>query len=169
MYAIRSYYALAVAAIGQGFAAVAGGVAKHGVKQVDRLLGNNNFSVWDFFALWVPHVVAERKEIMVALDWTDFARDGHATIALNLMTSHGRALPLVWLTVKKSELKDNRNRYEDRVLMRLRETLPEEVAVTVVADRGFMDTNLMEVMQNAWRFDYIIRLRGNVTVTAEIV
>lgn len=157
---------LAVAVIGQGLAHVGGLDPKHTVKQVDRLIGNRAIDVWEFFRQWVPYVVAERREIVIALDWTDFDRDGHTTIALNLLTSHGRALPLIWLTVKKSELKDNRNRFEDQVLAHLRATLPDGVAVTVVADRGFMDTNLMEVMQKAWGFDYIIRLRGNVTVTS---
>jgi hypothetical protein len=156
---------LAASAIGQGLAHVCGLDPKHTVKQVDRLLGNAKMDVWSYFAQWVPYVVGERRQIAVALDWTDFDRDGQTTIALNLMTSHGRAIPLIWRTVRKTELKDNRNHFEDSVLTRLRETLPEGVAVTVVADRGFMDTKLMEVMRDSWGFDYVIRLRGNVTVT----
>lgn len=156
---------LAVSAIGQGLAHVCGLDPKHTVKQVDRLLGNAKIDVWSYFAHWVPYVVSGRKQIAVALDWTDFDRDGQATIALNLLTSHGRALPLVWHTVRKSELKGSRNHFEDSVLNRLHETLPEGVAVTVIADRGFMDTNLMELMRSRWGFDYIIRLRGNVMVT----
>lgn len=157
---------LAVSAIGQGMAFACGLAHKHSLKQVDRLLGNERVKVWDYFAQWVPFVVAERQEILVAFDWTDFDRDGHATIAANLMTDHGRAIPLVWRTVNKSELKEKRNSYEDSVLERLKETVPPGVKVTVVADRGFMDTHLFEVMQESWGFDYIIRLRGNVIVTA---
>ncbi len=156
---------LAVSAIGQGLAHVCGLDPKHTVKQVDRLLGNAKIDVWSYFAYWVPYVVSERKEIAVALDWTDFDRDKQSTIALNLLTSHGRAIPLVWRTVRKSELKDNRNHFEDSVLTRLRDTLPEGVAVTVIADRGFMDTSLFEIMRDSWDFGYIVRLRGNVTVT----
>ena len=156
---------LAVSAIGQGLAHVCGLDPKHTVKQVDRLLGNAKVDVWEYFTYWVPYLVGERKKIIVALDWTDFDRDKQSTIALNLLTSHGRAIPLVWRTVRKSDLKDNRNRFEDSVLRRLRETLPDGVAVTVVADRGFMDTNLFEVMRDSWGFDYVVRLRGNVTVT----
>jgi hypothetical protein len=157
---------LAVAAIGQGLAHVCGLKTKVAVKQVDRLMGNPKVDVWDYFRYWVPHVVAERKSIVVALDWTDFDADGHSTIALNLLTDHGRAIPLVWRSVEKAQMKDNRNEYEDSVLLRLREALSEDVSVTVVADRGFMDTNLMEVLRDSMKFDYIIRLRGNVTVTA---
>jgi len=155
---------LAVAAIGQGLAHVCGLATKHSVKQVDRLLGNPRFAVWDYFARWVPFVIGARQRIMVALDWTEFDRDGHSTLALNLMTRHGRAIPLLWRTVRKDELEGRRNRYEDELLERLRETVPEAVAVTVVADRGFMDTKLMAYLRDELAFDFIIRLRSNVWV-----
>ena len=29
--------------------------------------------------------------MVVALDWTSFARDGHETIVLSMLTGHGRA------------------------------------------------------------------------------
>lgn len=157
---------LAVAAIGQGLAHICGLKTRYAVKQIDRLVGNQKIRIWDYFGYWVPHVVAARQAIVVALDWTDFDADGHATIALNLLTDHGRAIPLIWRTVEKAQMKDNRNHYEDSVLTRLRETVPEGVTVTVVADRGFMDTALMEVLRDSMKFGYIIRLRGNVTVTS---
>ena len=157
---------LAISAIGLGLAHVCGTATKHAVKQVDRLVGNDKLDVWDYFRYWVPHVVSERQNIVVAMDWTDFDRDGHTTIALNLLTDHGRAIPLIWRTVRKSELKNNRNEFEDSVLTRLHETLPEKVKVTVVADRGFMDTALFEALRDHWKFGYIIRLRGNVKVSA---
>ena len=155
---------LAVAAIGQGMAHTCGTKTKHAVKQVDRLVGNDRVDVWDYFRLWVPHVVAEREHIVVALDWTDFARDAHMTVSLNLLTSHGRAIPLVWRTVESRGLKGRRNEYEDSVLRRLREALPEGVSVTVVADRGFFDVELLEVLRDCWGFGYVVRMRGNIQV-----
>ena len=95
---------LAVAVIGQALAQARGLVTKHAIKQVDRLLSNQNIDVWDSFARWVPHLIGSRKEIVVAMDWTDFDRDGQATLALNLVTGHGRATPLLWVTVWKEEL-----------------------------------------------------------------
>jgi hypothetical protein len=38
----------------------------------------------------VPYVVGGRKELVVALDWTDFAADGQSTLMLSQLTSHGR-------------------------------------------------------------------------------
>ena len=125
---------LAVSIIGQSLAQARGLLSKHAVKQVDRLLSNQGIVVWDMFAPWVAEVVGQRKTIVVAMDWTDFDADDQTTLALNLITNHGRATPLLWLTVLKDELKDKRNDYEDLCLARLAEVLPEGVAVTILAD-----------------------------------
>jgi len=92
---------LSIHAIGARMAGAAGLNTKHAVKQVDRLLSNSALRVWTLFADWVPYVLAAREEIVVALDWTEFDADGHATIALYLITSHGRATPLALLSQKR--------------------------------------------------------------------
>jgi hypothetical protein len=155
---------LSIHAIGQGLAASQRTMRKHGVKQVDRLLSNGKLDVWSIFAAWVPFVVGQRKEVVVALDWTEFDKDDHSTIALYLVTSHGRATPLLWRTVKKSELKDARNGHEDAVLLRLHEVLPRDVRVTVLADRAFGDHTLYDWLQEiGW--DFAIRFRECILVT----
>ena len=108
---------LAVCTIGHGLALARGGLTKHAIKQVDRLLSNTGIDVKELFMNWVPYMVGSRKEIEVAMDWTDFDADKQTTIMLSLLTSHGRATPLVWLTVDKDTLKDNRNHYEYQVLV----------------------------------------------------
>jgi hypothetical protein len=82
---------LAVAMIGQALAQARGLVTK----QVDRLLSNEGLDVWDGFARWVPHQIGERRNLLVAMDWTDFAHDDQATLVLSLVTGHGRAAPLL--------------------------------------------------------------------------
>ena len=157
---------LAVCTIGQGLALARGGLTKHAIKQVDRLLSNTGIDVKELFMNWVPYMVGSRKEIEVAMDWTDFDADNQTTIMLSLLTSHGRATPLVWLTVDKDTLKDNRNHYEYQVLVWLAEALPADVKVLVVADRGFGDHKLYRVLTEELKFDYVIRFRGNIKVTA---
>lgn len=158
--------ALAINAIGQALAVSRGIFAKHAIKQVDRLLSNRGIDVWELFACWVPFVVAQRTDIVVAMDWTDFDADGHATIMLSMITSHGRATPLVWKTVEKASLKENRNAFEDEVLHRLKEVIPEGVKVLIVADRGFGDQKLYEMLTQQLGFDFVIRFRGNILVTS---
>ena len=157
---------LAVSAIGHGLAAARGLATKHATKQVDRLLSNDGIKIDEILALWVPYVIGARTSIVVAMDWTDFDADNQSTIMLSLVTDHGRATPLVWLTVDKKTLKDRRNLYEDRVLVRLAEILPPNVKVCILADRGFGDQKLYRLLTEQLHFDYVIRFRGNITVTA---
>jgi hypothetical protein len=156
---------LAVSIIGHSLAQARGLIDKHAIKQVDRLLSNRGIVVWEMFAPWVREVVGPRKEIVVAMDWTDFDADDQTTLALNLVTRHGRATPMLWLTVSKDELKDRRNDWEDLCLSRLAEVLPEGVTVTILADRGFGDTKLFAFLDQLG-FAYVIRFRGNIHVTA---
>lgn len=157
---------LAVHAIGQGLAHAQGTLSKHGVKQVDRMLSNQGIDVWEYFARWVPYVIGSRTEVVVALDWTSFARDAQDTIVVSMLTRHGRATPLLWQTVKSSTLKGRQTQYEDRLLHRLYEVLPEGVKVTVVADRGFADSKLFEYLSEELGFGYVIRLRGQYYITS---
>ena len=98
------------------------------------------------------------------MDWTDFDRDGQATLALNPVTTHGRATPLLWLTVWKEELTDRRNDYEDACLVRLSQIVPPGCAVTILADRGFGEHKLFAFLDELG-FGYVIRFRGNIHIT----
>ena len=155
---------LAVAMIGQALAQARGLVTKHAIKQVDRLLSNRGIDVWDSFAHWVPHMIGARQTIIVAMDWTDFAHDDQSTLALHLVTRHGRAQPLLWLTVWKEELSKQRNNFEYACLARLAELVPAGCQVTVLADRGFGDHKLFSFLDDLG-FGYVIRFRGNIHVT----
>jgi hypothetical protein len=157
---------LAICAIGQGLAAARSLKPKHAIKQVDRLLSNTAIIVDDILVRWVPFVIGARSSIVVAMDWTDFDADNQATIMLALISDHGRSTPLVWLTVDKSTLKERRGFYEHRVLVRLAELLPARVKVRIVADRGFGDQKLYKMLTEELYFDYVIRFRGNISVTS---
>jgi hypothetical protein len=154
---------LSIHAIGRGYARVTNHDKKHGVKQTDRMLGNAGIDVWTLFRPWTQFVVAERKEIVVALDWTEFDGDDHATLAGYLITSHGRATPLIWMTVSKTTLKNKRNDHEYRLIERLHECLAADVKITLLADRGFGDQKLYRFLQTlGW--DFVIRFRGAIQV-----
>ena len=156
---------LAVNTIGQGLALARGLVTKHAIKQVDRLLSNQGIDIDAALRHWVPYVVGPRSSVNVAMDWTEFDADGQATIMLSLLTRHGRATPLMWLTVDTATLKNHRNEYEYQVLVRLADALPADLKVCIVADRGFGDQKLYRVLTEELKFDYVIRFRGNIHVT----
>lgn len=156
---------LSIRAIGRAYADVTGGNPKHGVKQTDRMLSNEGISVWSLFEHWVGFVVGPRKELVVAIDWTEFDADDHATLAGYLITSHGRATPLIWMTVEKSTLEGRRNEYEYRLIERLHACVASDVRIVMLADRGFGDQKLYRLLQTlGW--DFIIRFKGNIQVEA---
>jgi hypothetical protein len=163
---VISTASLAVNTIGQGLALARGLVTKHAIKQVDRLLSNEGIDVDAALRHWIPYVVGPRTSINVAMDWTEFDADGQATIMLSLLTRHGRATPLLWLTIDTATLKSHRNEYEYQALVRLADALPAGIKVCIVADRGFGDQKLYRVLTEELNFDYVIRFRSNITVTA---
>lgn len=156
---------LAIHAIGAGLAQANELQRKHAIKQVDRLLSNPAIHLPDLFRDWVPFIVAQRKAIMVSMDWTEFDADGHATLVLSLQTEHGRNTPLLWRTCLQSELKGQRNNEEDTLLRQLHACLPAQVHVTIVADRGFSDIALYHFIHEGLGFDYVIRMKGNIQIT----
>jgi hypothetical protein len=157
---------LAVSVIGLSMAQARGTLKKHAVKQVDRLLSNSGIVVWDMFGPWIAEMVGKRTDVVVAMDWTDFDPDDQSTLVLSLVTNHGRSTPLLWLTVMKDELKNQRNDFEDLCLSKLAKCLPEGVKVTILADRGFGDSKLFEFLSTLG-FGFVIRFRGNVSVKAK--
>ncbi len=158
--------ALGVSLIGHALAASEGLDSKHAIKQVDRLLSNRNLQLEQLDLPWVRFVLAERREVVIALDWTEYAKDGHHVIAANAITSHGRATPLCWKTVPSMELTDGGRRdAEDLLLLRLRSAIPNDVRVTIVADRGFGDSALYEFLASE-KWDFVIRFRECIHVRA---
>lgn len=152
-----------IAAIGRAYARLAGIESKSGVKQVDRLLSNKGVALETLMPLWIRHVVGTTSRIALALDWTDFDGDNHTTLCAYLVTTHGRAMPLAWRTVKKSTLKAKRTGYELDMIRRLHKWLPENIEVTLLADRGFGYAELYDEL--SWLgWDYIVRFRENILV-----
>lgn len=158
---------LSTATIGRTLARERGKAPKHQIKQADRLLGNDAIDVTKELPLYVKWVVGIRKEIVVSLDWTSFDIDKQSSIVVNLVTRHGRATPLVWITVMDSRLKRRRNSFERDALKLLRSSLPPGVKVIVLADRGFADTKFFTFIEKTLGWDYVIRIRGNTYVKTE--
>jgi hypothetical protein len=154
--------------MGLGMAQARGVNKKHATKQIDRLLSNPGFDIWKLSKSWVPHIIGtEKKELMVALDWTTFAHDNQEMLCLNVLTGKGRSTPLLWKTVEKNRIKNNRARYEDQMLSQLKSALPKNIKVTLVADRGFASKLFFRFLEQELGFNYIIRIKINTTITDE--
>lgn len=137
--------------------------ARPSIKQVDRLLSNAKLDLDDVFGAWVAFVVSSREEMVIALDWTEFEGDDHVTLRAHTATSHGRATPLVWRTVQKSKLRGTRTATEHAVIEMLHRWVDPKVRLTLLADRGFGDRKLYELLK-LYGWDFVVRFKGNIIV-----
>jgi hypothetical protein len=162
MYADRA----GVAALGRAAARVRDVSEKHSIKQVDRLLSNDKIGVGAVQQLLARLIIGERKEIVVAIDWTSYEPDGHITLAISLIAEHGRATPLLWRTIELKRLKSRQTKLEVALLWTLALVVPEGVRVTVLADRGFGSSYLFRLLSEKIKFDYVIRVRKGMIIEA---
>ena len=154
----------AIHAIGAAYAELAEIKPKHGIKQVDRYLGNEGIDVERLTPEWAKFVIGSRKELLLALDWTEFDPDDHSTLCVYVVTSHGRATPLAWKTYKKSNLTDGaRTDAEHAMVERLARAIPPDIAITLLADRGFGSREFYQTL-SILGWDYVIRFRNSVIV-----
>jgi len=154
----------AIAAIGVAYAEVAEIKPRHGVKQVDRYLSNKGIDVEALTPTWAAFVIGSRREVVLAIDWTDFDADDHSTLCAYVVTTHGRATPLCWKTVKKSSITDGvRTETEIALIERIARAIEPEVSITLLADRAFGNQVLYETLV-LLGWDYVIRFRGCIHV-----
>ena len=147
-----------VAHIGRGLAQARGLSPKHTIKQVDRLFSNELLSVDDLAPYWLEFVAGSRTDLVVALDWTEFAKSDHSTLVLSVIAHDKRATPVLWKTVQRSGIQ--RIAVEDELLERLRAVLPPPIRITLLADRGFA-SRAMYLFLRALQIDFIIRFKSS--------
>lgn len=167
-YAVGAMQAVdaSISIMGAAYAAVAGITPKAGVKQVDRYLSNKGIQVEKLTPQWASFVLGGRKEAIIALDWTEYEPDDHSTLAAYVVTTHGRATPLAWKTVKKSTIKGHQTAHEFDMVRRLHDAIPKDVSIELLADRGFGNQELYETLI-VYGWDFTIRFRGTIVVEHE--
>lgn len=154
---------LGIHAIGRGLALAMGLDVKHAIKQVDRLLSNQGFDMEAIMGAWLRKNLAGLGHAVVALDWTEFDKDNQSTLALHLVTKHGRSAALMWWTVERQEGKMWRAETERAALRKFAAALPEDVHIVLLADRGFGSQDLYELLSELG-IDFIIRFKSNIKV-----
>ena len=155
-----------VAAVGRSAAVLRHKDSKHGIKQVDRLLSNRKIDDLDLLRQQAAFVAGERRCVVLTMDWTEYGLHGQNRLAINLVTRHGRATPLLWKTVLSADLKGRMSQLEMGLLQVLKAVLPASTKqVIILADRGFGDVDLYDHISDLG-FDFVIRFRGCISVTA---
>lgn len=138
-------------------------VPKHAIKRVDRWLGNRRFKAVPAREAFMRMVVGPRKRILVSVDWTKMRRWPVLVAALNYK---GRAVPLLWSVADPKKLYKSQNAFEHGFLTWLKDSLPENVEVIVLMDRGFKRVELIKVLRRIG-LSFVIRTGGNVHVRSD--
>jgi hypothetical protein len=137
---------------------------KHNVKRIDRFLSNNRVDPLRAATPVIQKLLRRRKKrLVVSFDWTKFGP--LQTLAL-VAVFGGRGVPLLWRTVGEFGLFRSQTRLEREMLGDLRELLPGNLKVVVLADRGFGKTELAKHCQDLG-LDYLIRIKPGVNIACE--
>lgn len=133
------------------------GSAKHQIKKTWRFCANDDVTVCDAMRGVVRRVLKRRKKrLIVSFDWTDI-RSFQTLMASAVFK--GRSTPLLWASCNKHVYDGHRSRnaFEQTLLLLLRDMIPTNVKIILLADRGLGRTELGRFCQRQ-HIDYVIRI-----------
>jgi hypothetical protein len=152
---------LSPATIGRGLPGKA--LPKHGIKRVDRLLGNPKM-VGDrrvFLLTVARHLLRGCARPVILVDWTPA---GNHVALVAAVPIGGRALPIY---VEVHPLKKLSNVVvEQRFLRELKAIVPAECRSVIVSDAGFKGPFFQAVMDHGW--DFLGRIRGTTKAISSV-
>lgn len=136
---------------------------KHGIKRVDRLLGNPKM-VGDrlFFFLAIAHrLLRGCPRPVILVDWTQV---GEHVALVAAVPIGGRALPIY---AEVHPLKKLGNAaVEQRFLCALKAIIPSECRSVIVTDAGFKGPFFQAVLDQGW--DFLGRVRGTTKAVSSV-
>jgi hypothetical protein len=143
------------------------GKTKHQIKRCWRFCANERVETADAMRGIVAKLLKKRqKKLLVALDWVDIK--GFQTLMASVVLK-GRSIPICWASTTNHIYDGHRSRnaFEESLLLVLRNMIPQQVKVIILADRGFGRTALATFCQNQ-HFGYVIRIPAKVTVRTQV-
>ncbi len=126
----------------------------------ERWLNNPRINVHRIYGSLVKATLANWSEskIFLALDSSLFW-DEYCLMRLSVI-HRGRALPLVWRVMKHESASVSFADYQE-MIQQAQSRLPESVTVVLLAERGFVHTELMTILTTQLGWHYRIRIKSN--------
>ena len=134
--------------------------AQSTVRRFSRWLRNEKIKTNELYAPVIRDALAEWGEhtLYIALDtsmlWNEFC---HIRVSV---IYRGRAIPLVWKTIKHKSSTVAFEKYRD-LLKKAVMLLPLGTNVVFLADRGFADTKLMQYLSKTLHWHWRIRVKSS--------
>jgi hypothetical protein len=148
---------IGLAALGR---AIANRSYKHGIKRIDRLLGNEILTkeLDSIYAAIARYVLRGMKRPVVLVDWT---QSGETTCTLTAAVPiQGRAITIYSVTCRASRYTSRA--LERRFLLALRTILGGDRTPILVGDAGFRGPWIRQIATMGW--DFVARIRGRTHV-----
>jgi len=138
--------------------------AQHGIKRIDRLLGNSRLhsDLDKLYTSLAALLLRREKRPVVLVDWTDLGLNKTVAITAALAL-HGRALSIYAQVYSIREMSSPAA--HKRFMEDLARILGPSVRPIIVADAGFHVPFMKLVLSLGW--DYVCRVRGRMLVGAE--
>lgn len=134
--------------------------AKHGIKRIDRLYGNEHLldERQQFYRGIAHGVLRDRPRPAILVDWTEVG--GGMRVLAAAAPCSGRAV-IIYAEVHPLRHYSN-PRVEARFLRKLAEVLPPGARPIIVTDAGFRAPWIRQVLKLKW--DFVARVRGRAYV-----
>lgn len=129
-------------------------------RRLQRWLYNPRINPQRLYARLIRIALADWEDecLYLSLD-TSLFWDEFCLVRLALV-HRGRAIPLSWRVLRHPSASVSFEQYRT-VLAQTRSRLPDGVTVILLADRGFVHTQLMDWLTHEWGWHYRIRLKRN--------
>ena len=129
-------------------------------RRIQRWLNNPRINVHRIYQSLVKAALSDWSEakIFLALDTSVFWEE-YCLVRLSVI-HRGRALPLVWRVMKHESASISFADYRE-MIKQAEARLPESVKVILLADRGFIHTELMTMLTAQLGWHYRIRIKSN--------
>ena len=127
-------------------------------RRMRRWLGNSRINIHRLYKPLIKAALANWQDncIYLSLDTSLFWEE-YCLVRL-VVVYRGRALPVVWRVLKHRSASVGFTNYQE-MLKQAVKRLPKGVKVILLADRGFVHTDLMKAMTTQWGWHYRIRLK----------
>ncbi len=129
-------------------------------RRIQRWLNNPRINVHRLYKPLIKAALADWQEenIFLALD-TSLFWERYCLIRLSVI-HRGRALPVVWRVIKHESASVSFTDYQE-IIRQAKSRLPQSVKVVLLADRGFVHTELMTMLTTQLGWHYRIRIKSN--------
>ena len=129
-------------------------------RRIQRWLNNPRINVHRIYKSLIKVALADWQEesIFLALD-TSLFWERYCLIRLSVI-HRGRALPVVWRVMKHESASVSFADYQE-MIRQAQGRLPQSLKIVLLADRGFIHTELMTMLTTQLGWHYRIRIKSN--------